>query len=52
VCVPKRLPDSWRIFTLWLLREHLLYGYRENNVRPLLVSDACPGHVMVVPSSA
>ncbi|MDR2677924.1 MAG: hypothetical protein LBB51_00610 [Zoogloeaceae bacterium] len=50
--VPKRIPDSLRISTLWVLRKHLPHGYLENTVLPLLVCDTCPGHVMVVPSSA
>ncbi|MDR2677922.1 MAG: hypothetical protein LBB51_00600, partial [Zoogloeaceae bacterium] len=50
--LPDRLPDSLRISTLWVVRKHLPHGYLASSVLPLLVSDACPGHVMVVPDDA
>ncbi|MDR3351632.1 MAG: hypothetical protein LBO00_01165 [Zoogloeaceae bacterium] len=50
--LPERLPETLRISTLWVLRAHLPHGYLTRNVLPLLLSDACPGHVMIVPSSA
>jgi hypothetical protein len=51
--LPDRLPDSLRISVLWVLRKHLPQGYLlAQRVLPLLVSDACPGHVMIVPCAA
>jgi hypothetical protein len=50
--LPDRLPDTLRISALWVVRNHLPHGYLVGNVLPLLMSDACPGHVMVVPDRA
>ncbi|MDR2625693.1 MAG: hypothetical protein LBC37_05110 [Zoogloeaceae bacterium] len=50
--LPERLPDGLRISTLWVMRKYLPHGYLAGNVLPLLASDACPGHVMVIPANA
>jgi len=50
--LPDRLPDTLRISSLWVVRKHLPQGYLVSKIVPLLVSDACPGHVMVVPARA
>jgi hypothetical protein len=50
--LPDQLPGSLRISTLWVLRKHLPHGYLAPDLLPLLISDACPGHVMIVPCKA
>jgi hypothetical protein len=50
--LPARLPDNLRISSLWVVRKHLPEGYLASRIVPVLVSDACPGHVMVVPAKA
>jgi hypothetical protein len=50
--VPEHLLSTQRIASLWVVRNHLPYGYLASSVLPLLVSDRYPGQVMIVPATA
>ncbi|MDR1935611.1 MAG: hypothetical protein LBS49_08540, partial [Candidatus Accumulibacter sp.] len=50
--MPEPLPDTLRTSALWVVRKHLPRGYLASGVFPLLISDRCPGHAMIVPARA